>query len=326
MTGATHEDHARAGATTPWRQWLIVLVVTGAVALSLNAVAASDETDTSDTADTAAGRELYTTNCAMCHGPDGGGGAVRNGRPAAEGRPVPPIDDSTVSEIRLVLETGRMPPAGNPFNSQARSDELSPEQRDAIVDYVSEEFDLEGDVPPPPEGDPARGQELYATNCAACHGSTGGGGVAGRGAFTPALTEYDPQTIADAVRTGPFEMPQFGPEQLTDDEIGHIAAFLDHVEHEQFALLWGAELGPVYASAFALALVAVVLLLTVVIAGRPMWFPSPRRKPDDTEADGVEPNHAAPGGAEPGDEADRGESNKTESDRDESDRDESEGR
>lgn len=318
MTPATHEERGRGGATTPWRQWLLVLVVAGAIALSLDAVAASDEAGTSDTADTAAGRELYTTNCAMCHGPDGTGGAVRGSRPAADGRPVPPIDDSTVSEVRLVLETGRMPPAGNPFDSQARSDELSQAQRDAIVAYVTEEFDLDGDVPPPPEGDPARGQELYASNCAACHGSTGGGGVAGRGAFTPALTEYDPQTIADAVRTGPFEMPQFGPGQLTDDEVGHIAAFLDHVEHEQFALLWDAELGPVYASAFAIALVAVVLLATVVIAGRPMWFPSPRRKPDDTAPDGVEPNHAEPGGAEPGDEADRDESNKTESDRDES--------
>lgn len=312
MTGATHADRARvrsrARVTTPWRQWLIVLVAAAAVVLSLNAVAASDEADTSDTADTAEGRELYTTNCAQCHGPDGGGGAVRDGRPAAEGRPVPPIDDSPVSEIRLVLETGRMPPAGNPFDSQARSDELSQQQRDAILAYVTEEFDLDGDVPPPPEGDPARGQDLYATNCAACHGSTGSGGVAGRGAFTPALTEYDPQIIADAVRTGPFEMPQFGRGQLTDDEIGHIAAFLDHVEHEQFALLWDAELGPVYASAFAIALVVVVLLLTVVIAGRPMWFPSPRRKPDEAEPGDVEPGDPERADPERAEEANRDES------------------
>lgn len=311
MTPATHEDRARLRATTPWRQWLLVLVAAGVVALSLNAVAASGEDERSDTADTAAGRELYTTNCAMCHGPDGGGGAVRGSRPAPDGRPVPPIDDSTVSEIRLVLETGRMPPAGNPFDSRARSDELSQQQRDAILAYVTEEFDLDGDVPPPPEGDPARGQELYAANCAACHGSTGGGGVAGRGAFTPALTTYDPQIIADAVRTGPFEMPQFGRGQLTDDEIGHIAAFLDHVEHEQFAFLWDAELGPVYASAFAIALVAVVLLLTVVIAGRPMWFPSAGRRSGDADAGDAEADDT------PSDQ---------ERDTDEADTDESEGR
>lgn len=316
MTGAGHPARARSRVATPWRQWLLVLVVAGVVALSLNAVAASGEADSSDTADTAAGRELYTTNCAMCHGPDGGGGAVRGSRPAPDGRPVPPLDDSTVSEIRLVLETGRMPPAGNPFDSRARSDELSQPQRDAIMAYVTEEFDLDGDVPPPPEGDPARGQELYAANCAACHGSTGGGGVAGRGAFTPALTAYDPQIIADAVRTGPFEMPQFGRGQLTDDEVGHIAAFLDHVEHEQFAFLWDAELGPVYASAFAIALVAVVVLLTVVIAGRPMWFPSPRRKPEDADA-----ATADAGGGEPDDtHSDK------ERDTDEADTNEAEGR
>lgn len=256
----------------PVRQWVILLVAAASVAaVSLGAAATPDD---AATADLEAGRELYTTNCAMCHGPDGGGGAVRDGRPADEGRPVPPLNDSTVSQIRLALETGRMPPAGNPFDSRARSDALSEQQRDAIVAYTREAFDLSGDVPAPPEGDPARGQELYAANCAACHGSTGGGGVAGRGAYTPALTEYDPQIIADAVRTGPFEMPRFGPDQLSDQDVGHIAAFLDEVEHETFAPLWGSELGPVYASAFVVGLVVVVVILTVLIAGRPAWFPS----------------------------------------------------
>lgn len=283
----------RVRGSTPLRQWLVLLLAVSAVAVSLDAVATTDDPAT---ADTDAGRELYTTNCAMCHGPDGSGGAVRDGRPADEGRPVPPLDDSTVSEVRLALETGRMPPAGDPFDSQARSDELTEQQRDAILAYTTEEFDLDGDVPPPPEGDPARGQELYATNCAACHGSTGGGGVAGRGAYTPELTGYDAQTIADAVRTGPFEMPQFGTGQITDEEVGHIAAFLDHVEHETFAPLWGSELGPVHASAFVVALVAAVLILTVLIAGRPTWFPSAEHQPEQDEPGGRGPDDGAPDG------------------------------
>lgn len=312
----TRTTSGRSRWSRPLRQWLVLLLVAGASAVGFEALATSDD---AATADTAAGRELYTTNCAMCHGPDGGGGAVRGGRPADEGRPVPPLDDSTVSEIRLVLETDRMPPAGDPFDSRARTDELDEQQRDAIVAYVTEEFDLSGDVPPPPEGDPARGQELYATNCAACHGSTGGGGVAGRGAYTPALTEYDAQTIADAVRTGPFEMPQFGPGQLSEQDIGHIAAFLDEVEHETFAPLWGSELGPVYASAFVVGLVVVVVILTVLIAGRPAWFPSGEHQPERDESggggsddgasdDGASgdgaPGDSAPGGGEP-DESER---------------------
>lgn len=302
----TRTTSGRSWWSRPLRQWLVLLLVAGATAVSLEALATSDD---AATADTAAGRELYTTNCAMCHGPDGGGGAVRDGRPADEGQPVPPLDDSTVSEIRLVLETGRMPPAGDPFDSRARTDELDEQQREAIVAYVTEEFDLSGDVPPPPEGDPARGQELYATNCAACHGSTGGGGVAGRGAYTPALTEYDAQTIADAVRTGPFEMPQFGPGQFSDQDVGHIAAFLDEVEHETFAPLWHSELGPVYASAFVVGLVVVVLILTVLIAGRPAWFPSGEHQPERDESGGRGPDDdglagsawdgSAPDGGEP---------------------------
>jgi ubiquinol-cytochrome c reductase cytochrome c subunit len=212
------------------------------------------------------GRELYTQNCAQCHGPQGSGSSL-------SGRTVPAIDDDPVSLVRVVMATGRMPPPGDPFDSRPREVTLAPDEREAILAYATEEFGLTGDVAPPPEGDAARGQDLYTTNCAACHGTAGGGGVAGRGAYTPALTGYEPQTIADAARTGPFAMPQFGRGQLSDQELGDIAAFLETVQQEEYTPLWDQELGPVYASAFAAALMGLVLVLVLVLAGRPMWFP-----------------------------------------------------
>lgn len=246
--------------------WLVVLATGVAAALAMGSAGAVD--DDPGTVQLERGRNLYTANCANCHGSRGAGGQLL-------GRSVPAIDNDPIALLRVVMAAGRMPPdePAQAFDSSVRGEPLPPEQREAILAYTAEEFGLSGDVDPPPPGDPARGQALYTTNCAACHGSTGAGGVAGRGAFTPSLTEYDPQTIADAVRTGPFAMPQFAQSQITDQEVGHIAAFLDTVQEEEFAPLWDQELGPVYASMFAAGLMAVVVVLIGVIAGRPIWFP-----------------------------------------------------
>lgn len=254
-------------------QWLAVLAAGAGIAIGVLLGTADAADDAPAERTLSQGRDLYTRNCAQCHGPQGQGASLGE-------RPVPAIDDDPIALLRAVMAAGRMPPdePAEAFDSGVRSEPLPAGERDAILAYVDEEFDLSGDVAPPPEGDPAPGQDLYATNCAACHGSTGGGGVAGRGALTPALTEYKPQTIADAVRTGPFAMPQFAEGQITDQEIGDIAAFLDTVHNEEFAPLWGHELGPVYASAFAAGLMAVVLIVALVIAGQPMWFPSDKKR------------------------------------------------
>jgi ubiquinol-cytochrome c reductase cytochrome c subunit len=222
--------------------------------------------------DVAQGENLYQIHCAACHSPDGRGGFV-----PLTGAPAPPISGServTISYARLTLRTGRMPPAGDPHDNRPRALVLSAEQQDDVLAFLVQRFNIEGDLEDPGLGDPAAGLEHYATNCAQCHGATGAGGVAGGGAWTPAIARHDSLVVADAVRTGPFQMPRFDEGQLSDEQVADIAAFLGSVGVEGGALVGLPELNPVYASGFAGLLTLGVLGIVWLVAGQPFWFRS----------------------------------------------------
>ena len=252
--------------------WIVLIAGVVAVALWWDASGASAQ-ETQPEGDVDLGSQLYAQNCAQCHASDGSGAQVpgtERKAPALAGRP-----DITAAYIDLVMRTGRMPPAANPFDNQPREVVLDDAQRAAVVAYTVQQFGLEEDRIQVPEGDPGRGQDIYAINCAACHSSTGVGGVAGAGAWTPNVYQYDAATLAEAIRVGPFQMPAFGPEQITDQEIGDIAAFLEEVRTEPTTPIGLVELNPVFASGFV-ALLAVVMILSLFwISSKPTWFPDP---------------------------------------------------
>jgi ubiquinol-cytochrome c reductase cytochrome c subunit len=230
------------------------------------------------------GALIYQQQCAQCHGGDGRGGTVRG-----TGRPAPPLRSQgvgadstanpvTIASVDLVLRTGRMPPVGDPFDNRLRQPTVTGADREALLAWIRSAFGLTGQIPEVRLGDPGRGLQVYGAQCAHCHGSSGGGGVAGAGAYTPPLTSYEPVVIAEAIRVGPFEMPAFSPAQVNDQEVGDIAAFLRTVEEERTTPLFRlVELNPVYAGAFV-ALLSVVLILSLLwIAGRPASFPDLHR-------------------------------------------------
>lgn len=262
------------------RSWAVVIVACAALGVWWQARAA-DAQETQPAGDVELGAQLYAQHCAQCHASDGSGAVVGN-----TGRRAPALGhdenpDVTAAYIDLVMRTGRMPPAANPFDNQPRDVLFDEAEREAIVAYSVEQFDLPTDIPEVPEGDPGRGQDVYAANCAACHGSTGAGGVAGAGAWTPAVEQYDAVTLAEAIRVGPFQMPAFGPEQITDQEAGDVAAFLEEVHSESGTPLGLVELNPVFASGFV-ALLAVAMLLSLFwISSKPTWFPDPDATPDE---------------------------------------------
>lgn len=255
--------------------WLVVLVVAAATALwwGPRGVAAQ-EADV--VGDVDLGGQLYAQHCAQCHASDGSGAQV-----PGTNREAPALVDHpevTAGYVDLVMRTGRMPPAGDPYDNQPREILFTDEERLAIVAYTSQEFGLTSDLADlteQPEGDAARGQNVYATNCAACHGSTGAGGVAGGGAWTPAVYHYEPTTIAEAIRVGPFQMPAFGEDQVTDQEVADVAAFLEEVRSETGTPLGLVELNPVFASGFVALLALVMVLSLFWISAKPTWFPDP---------------------------------------------------
>jgi len=120
---------------------------------------------------------LYANNCAGCHGANGRGGAA-----VALADPVylAVADDAT---IRRVTAAG-VPGTAMPAFAQSEGGLLTEQQIDAIVSGMrtgwARPSELrDADVPPyaaPAAGDPARGAEVYARYCAACHGAAGRGG------------------------------------------------------------------------------------------------------------------------------------------------------
>lgn len=265
--------------------WFAVLTGLAAVVLAAGAAGAADTGLSAGERQMA--ETIYANQCATCHGADGGGGTIpgtTDQAPPLAGNP-----DVTVPSLDLTLRVGRMPPPENdPYDNRARNVLYDDDQRQALVAYLADQFDLEGEIPDPPPGEASRGREIYAANCAQCHGSTGAGGVAGAGAWTPPVMNRDATAIAEAIRVGPFEMPRFGQEQISDEELGDVVAFLHFVGEEQGTPLGLVELNPVYASGFAFLFAVVILFSALWIAGRPTHFPDPTEQDAAEEPRAVE--------------------------------------
>jgi cytochrome c oxidase cbb3-type subunit 3 len=76
-----------------------------------------------------------------------------------------------------------------------------------------------------PAGDAKAGAEVFATNCAACHGQDG------KGAIAPSLhgLTQDAATLETIIRQGktgdPMSMPPFGS-QLSDADVQNLVALI----------------------------------------------------------------------------------------------------
>lgn len=244
-------------ALRSWLAWITAgCVAVLAVLLAQPSAGAQSSAEVEGT--TARGGELYQRWCAVCHATDGSGTGAG-----------PPIEDVSIAYIDLTMRTGYMPLADP--NRGVRERELTDEEREAVLSYVVSEFNLTGAVDPPGAGDPGRGQESYVLHCAQCHGAGGEGGVAGQHATVPRARGVDPILIAESVRVGPFQMPAFTREQISDEELGDIVAFLR--DRPSTSPLGLGDLTRVAAFAWA-------VILTAVIVAACWWISRPVRAPD----------------------------------------------
>lgn len=203
------------------------------------------------------GRNLFVEGCSTCHGMDARGIPGRG----------PSLRGVGGAAADFYLSTGRMPlsyPSEEPLRSKPR---YSDAQIAALVAYV-ESFG----GPPVPDVSPdfaqlSRGQELFTASCAGCHAISGAGGVA-TGAAAPPLWEATPTQVAEAVRTGPYVMPRFGPKDLDRGDINALAAYVEYTKHPDNAGGWSiGRIGPVPEGMVAWLLAAVALLLVARIIG-----------------------------------------------------------
>lgn len=203
-----------------------------------------------------AGATIYQTTCASCHGTAG------EGRPGTGVQAGPALRGLEVAYVDLVLRTGRMPIADR--RAGVVEEELPDDQRERLVAWAADALDLQGALPTVRPGDAADGLRLYAIWCASCHGASAEGGIAGGGTVVPGLHDVDAVTAVEAIRVGPFEMPQFSEELLSDGDAEDIAAFLEEELGGAPSPLGLNELGHVLAA--ILGAVVVGLLGVAVLA------------------------------------------------------------
>lgn len=264
------------GATARVRAFVAWAVVGGVAATGLM-VARTSSADARSTAEaeevTDRGGQLYQRWCAVCHATDGTGTGAG-----------PPINAVPVALVDLTMRTGDMPMT-DPSRGVGEQ-EFTDGEREATLAFMIDRFGLTGAVEAPGRGDAGRGQDVYTVHCAQCHGGTGEGGVAGAQATVPSARGREPILVAQAVRTGPFQMPPFDTDLIDDDELDDLVAFLE--DRPSNSPLGLADLTRVAAFGWAMLLGAVILAAC--------WWTAhvPVRAPDADMAAEADPEPSSP--------------------------------
>ncbi len=137
-----------------------------------------------------------------------------------------------------------MPLASPNLEPQPHTPYFNPAQIADIVAYINA-LDVEHGTPGPGilEVTPActnatskcptlsEGDQLFLLNCAQCHDASGAGGMLSHGYVVPSLRQATETQIAEAIRVGPRPMPNFGPGQLTNQQVSAIADYVYNLSH-----------------------------------------------------------------------------------------------
>lgn len=206
------------------------------------------------------GQALYQENCASCHGTEA------NGVPASGvSGAFPDLVGLGPATITFWINSGRMP-AANPRSVEAvrRIPRLDNGQALAIaawIDTLAPGYPL---VPYPhlKNANVSDGAALFALNCASCHTIEGDGDALAYGTSSPSLRHVPAIQVAEAIRTGPGNMPRFTG-NLSDAQVNDVVKFVTTaIQHPQNIGGFGlGGLGPVAEGFVGLALGVGVLAL-----------------------------------------------------------------
>jgi ubiquinol-cytochrome c reductase cytochrome c subunit len=207
--------------------------------------------------DIAQGQVLFGDNCASCHGNDAGGSAI-----------APPINAVGPATVDFWVSTGRMPATStNDVEAERKNPRLNGTQAYQVAAYVNS---LHPSTPFIPTvnlngANLADGADLFSLNCAACHTITGAGDALAYGTNAPTLIKnaISAQQIAEAIRTGPANMPRFSG-NLTDAQVRDLVAYVtENLQHPTAPGGFGlGGVGPV-AEGFVAVLIGVGVLMLV---------------------------------------------------------------
>ena len=164
-----------------------------------------------------AGEELFEQVCSSCHMSGAQGG------PAA-----PSLIGVGSGTVDFWVTTGRMP-AATPLSVQAQTKppKLSNRQAAEIAAWITSLSPAPPFIPAvnTKTANLATGASLFALNCAACHTITGAGDELAYGTNAPSLHYATTTQIAEAIRSGPGNMPRFTG-NLSDRQVADIVAYV----------------------------------------------------------------------------------------------------
>ncbi|MHB8220037.1 MAG: cytochrome bc1 complex diheme cytochrome c subunit [Acidimicrobiales bacterium] len=171
----------------------------------------------------AVGESLFEENCSSCHLADGQGG------PAA-----PSLIGVGPATVTLWVSTGLMP-AATPLTTQAqpKPTKITAHQAQEIAAFITSLAPAAPFVPSVnvKAANLAEGASLFALNCAACHTITGAGDELAFGTNALSLHSQTSTQVAEAIRTGPANMPVFSG-NLSDAQVRDIVAYVtEHIKH-----------------------------------------------------------------------------------------------
>jgi len=172
------------------------------------------------------GERLYGLMCSVCHGPTGQGYAADQAPSLTHGDFLAAVEDGY---LRLAILEGRGGTTMSAWSS-FRSGPLTMDDANAVVSYLrsyGERPAMTLDSRPPVTGDAMRGAEVFAGECAVCHGAHGTEGpfvsIGGFDLLRAASDGFLRQAIRDG-RPG-TAMPSFG-RRLGDAGVDDVLALL----------------------------------------------------------------------------------------------------
>jgi ubiquinol-cytochrome c reductase cytochrome c subunit len=170
------------------------------------------------------GEELFAINCSTCHGARAQGSSL-----------APNLQGLGAATVDLWVSTGLMPLSVPGAEPDRKPDKFTTPQTLAIADWVQSLTPGVG-VPIPnvdlKNANVATGFDLFAANCAPCHTITGAGDSLSGGLVALPLHGLTAQSIAEAIMTGPGNMPRFEPGALTASEANDVIAYVSQdIEH-----------------------------------------------------------------------------------------------
>jgi ubiquinol-cytochrome c reductase cytochrome c subunit len=115
----------------------------------------------------------------------------------------------------------------------------------ALVAYVASFGGPAIPKPKPWLGDLSKGEALFTEHCAGCHQVVAQGGYV-TGALPPPLAEATPLQVAEAVRIGPYVMPEFSQHAISNRQLDSIVRYVEYTKEPAKPGGWGIGfLGPV---------------------------------------------------------------------------------